>query len=392
MSSISKITRKDGKTAYKVSFDVPRYNNTRRKTSHTFPPDTPYSTVKAFAAERDREYRNGREKLLDDNDITLRELSEIWLNDFLIGLSPSTVKSYEFILKNNKPYGLLNSLGDIQVRNINLTVWQGYIKKLSKNNISPKTIKNINMVIGCLMKLAVKLGVISRERNPMEDVILPKISKRKIEAYTEQEVKEILDRAKADENDKIYLLMLIALFTGARRGEISAMKFSKIDFEKSTIIIDENRIQIHGKDYIKQPKTESGIREIAIPQILLSELKKAHTDYCRRRLKYGKDFCDSGYVFTHDNGTPYTSSGLSNIYQRFLKRNPQISKKNFHMLRHTYCSILLSNNVDLKTVSTNMGHSGIQITANVYAHTYAESKRKAAEKLDNLFNENTHTA
>ena len=369
-----------------MSFDVPRYNNTRRKTSRTFPPDTPYSTVKAFALEKDREYRNGKEKLLDNSDITLAELSEIWLNDFLIGLSPSTMSYYSQILHNSKPYGLLNSIGDIPVRKITLTVVQGYINRLVKQGISPKSIKNINMVIGCLMKLSVKLGIIPRERNPMEDVTLPRLSKRKIDAYTEQEVKEILECAKNDQNDKIYLLMLIALLTGARRGEINAMKFSKIDFENSTITIDENRMQIHKKDYTKQPKTESGIREIAIPKILLSELKKAHLDYRKRKLKYGKEFHDTGYVFTHPDGTPYTSSGLSNLYQRFLHRNPQIPKKNFHMLRHTYCSILLSNNVDLKTVSTNMGHSSVQITANVYAHTYAESQRKAAEKLDNLFN------
>ena len=386
MSSISKITRKDGKTAYKVCFDVPRYNNTRRKSSHTFPPDTPYSTVKAFALEKDREYRNGKERLLDDNDITLKELSEIWMNDFLVGLSPTTMINYERILKNSKPYGVLNALGNIPVKKINLTVLQGYINRLVKQGISPKTIKNTSMVLGCLMKLAVKLGIIPRERNPMEDLILPKMNKHKIEAYTEQEVKEILERAKEDENEKIYLLMLIALFTGARRGEISAMKFSKINFEQSTITIDENRVQIHKEDIVKQPKTESGIREIAIPRILLSELKKAHLDYGKRKMKYGKDFCDSDYVFTHPNGKPYTPSGLSNLYQRFLKRNPQIPKKNFHMLRHTYCSILLSNNVDLKTVSTNMGHSGVQITANVYAHTYAESQRKAAEKLDDIFN------
>lgn len=386
MSSISKITRKDGTKVYKVSYDLPRYNNVRKKSSRTFPPSTPYKEVKAFALQKDREYQMGKELLIENTDITLNELSQIYLNDFLTGLSPSTIINYKRILNNSKPYGLLNVLGSYPIKKLNLTVLQSYINSLSKEGLSPKTIKNTSMLISSILKLAVKLGIITKERNPIDDLILPKKSQRKIEAYTEEEVKEILSKGKGDSNKYIYLLLLIALFTGARRGEISAMKFSKIDFENAIITIDENRLVISGEEIIKSPKTSNGIREIAIPEMLLIELKKAHQDYKIRKFKYGQEFFDSDFIFTNEKGKPYSPSSLSGMYSRFLKRNPQIPNKNFHALRHTYCTILISQNIDLKTTSVLMGHHGIQLTADTYASAYSETKKKAAEKLDNLFN------
>ncbi|MDD6479442.1 MAG: tyrosine-type recombinase/integrase [Oscillospiraceae bacterium] len=391
MSSISKINR-DGKTLYKVCFDLPRYNNKRRKSSRTFPPKTPYAEVKAFALQKDREYQTGKKLLVENSNITFKELAEIYLKEFLIGLSPTTIASYESILKNSKPYGVFNVIGNLPINKVNLTCLQGYILRLSEEGISAKTIKNTYMVISSVFKLAIKMGIITKDRNPMDDVVLPKLTKPNADAYTEEEVKLILQRAKEDNNDKIYLLLLVALFLGLRRGEIIGLKFSKIDFKTGKITIDENRVVVKGKAYVKPPKTNSGIREVIAPKLLMDELRKVYNDYLTHKLKYGKGFIDSEAIFTHNNGTPYTPQGIGNLYQRFLKRNPDIPPKNFHMLRHTFCSQLLRANLDIKTVSALMGHSHIDITLTRYAHSYEEGKKEAAEKLDNIFNNSFESA
>ena len=190
-----------------MCFELPRYNNKRRKSSHTFPANTPYAEVKAFALEKDREYNNGKELLVENSDITFKELSEIYRKNFLLGKSPSTIEGYVRALENSKPYGILNYMGDVPVKKITLTFLQAYINELNRY-LSSKSIKNYRMVLGSIMKLAVKLGIISKERNPVEDLIIPKVEMPEVEAYTEDEVKNILATAKEDISNEAYLLLL----------------------------------------------------------------------------------------------------------------------------------------------------------------------------------------
>lgn len=385
MASIQKVKLKSGQTVYKVCYELPRYNNQRRKSSHTFPPHTPYAEVKAFALERDREYRNGKELLVENSDITFRELSEIYIKDFLLGKSPSTINGYKRVLENSKPYGILNYMGDMPVKKITLTFLQGYINELSRN-LSSKSVKNYRMVIGAIMKLAVKLGIITKDRNPVDDLIMPKVEIPEVEAYTEDEVKTILATAKEDISDEAYLLLLFLFFTGCRRGEAVAISFDRIDFENSKIIVAENKIVVDRQEYIKSPKTAAGRREIYIPQILLDELKKAKHNYDILKFKLGANFVDSGCVFHKEDGSSYSPMGLSNIYWRFFKRHPELKRLKMHSTRHSFCSLLLANNVDVKTVQSVLGHKHLNTTLMTYAHAYEERKQAAANTLNNIFN------
>lgn len=385
MSSIQKIkSKKTGQTLYKVCFELPRYNNKRRKSSHTFPPNTPYAEVKAFALEKDREYNNGKELLVENSDITFKELSEIYRKNFLLGKSPSTIEGYVRALENSKPYGILNYMGDVPVKKITLTFLQAYINELNRH-LSSKSIKNYRMVLGSIMKLAVKLGIISKERNPVEDLIIPKVEMPEVEAYTEDEVKNILTTAKEDISNEAYLLLLFLFSTGCRRGEAAAITFDRVDFENSKITIAENKIVVDRQEYIKSPKTASGRREIFIPKILLDELKKAKRDYDVLKFKGGPEFVDSNCIFHKQDGSSYSPMGLSNIYWRFFKRHPELKRLKMHSCRHTFCSILLSNNVDVKTVQSSMGHKHLTTTVMTYAHAYESRKQAAANTLNNIF-------
>lgn len=145
---------------------------------------------------------------------------------------------------------------------------------------------------------------------------------------------------------------------------------------------------IEGREYIKEPKTDAGIRKIYVPEQMMGVLREYYRRYRMNRLKLGKDFHDSGYVVSKENGEAFTPQGISTKYLRFMKRNAdKIRYLKFHGLRHTYASILCENGTPVKTVQHNLGHSDVALTLQVYAHSYQTTQIEAAQKLGTMVDE-----
>ena len=97
---------------------------------------------------------------------------------------------------------------------------------------------------------------------------------------------------------------------------------------------------------------------------------------------FGKKFLDSGYLLTTQIGTPLTPDRVYNIYHNFMKEKSGLRYLRMHKIRHTYASLAISNNTDIKTVQEILGHASASITLNVYSHAYNEKKKSYAQKLD----------
>lgn len=200
----------------------------------------------------------------------------------------------------------------------------------------------------------------------------------------------MLRLSETDGNPNIQLFVAIALLAGLRRGELAALKWEDVDFEKGFLIINKSKIVIDKKEYIKAPKTNSGNRKIYVPELLLKILKKYRERYIINKLKYGRNFNDSGYVAAQENGTPFSPQGISNCYVRFMKRHSgEIRYLKFHGLRHSYASLLIENGENPKTVQHNLGHSDVSLTLQIYSHSYESAQKNAADKLNETVSLNT---
>lgn len=166
---------------------------------------------------------------------------------------------------------------------------------------------------------------------------------------------------------------------------MAGLRWENVNFDEGYIYICESRVVVEGgKEYIKSPKTQAGIRKIYMPEQLVNILKEYHTRYLENKLKYGKKFKDKGYVLSKPDGEPFSPQGISNNYLRFMERHKdKIRYLKFHGLRHTFASILInnSNNVNIRTVQKLLGHSDVSLTLSIYSHSFKETEQEAAKCL-----------
>ena len=205
------------------------------------------------------------------------------------------------------------------------------------------------------------------------------------EVFTFQEAQHFLevldDLPKKEINKKVSLKIL--LLTGVRYGELNGLRWSDIDFEKRVIHVRRNRLYspLVGT-YEKTPKTRTSVRDIPIATDLLEDLKE-YQEWFRTADDAFDSKLDEYYLVVGDDRQPLTNSVLRHWLKSIEQKNG-LKPVCCHGLRHTYCSLLLSQNVPIQTVSRYMGHSDSTITLKVYSHFIADTQEKALYALDAL--------
>lgn len=197
------------------------------------------------------------------------------------------------------------------------------------------------------------------------------------EYFQPDELARILDALESEDIKHRTMIHLLAV-TGCRLGEITGLKWSKIDFENQEIKIDASLHYLPSVGVFEGPTKTKNTRFITIPKETIALLKEYRRWQSGQRLLHGAEWKDMGYVFTNDNGTPIISSTVNGWLDRFSARHgfPHIHP---HAFRHTAASIMISSGVDIVTVSKMLGHANTSMTTDTYSHIIEETKRKASE-------------
>lgn len=384
----SKIILEEGteRERIKVTYDVPTNGRvTRKRKSKTFPPGTPKKVIDRFVREVEQELEKG--EFLDYTKRTFSDLGDEYFEKYVRFLSPITLQGYRHMYQTPS-YGLRAFFGDVRLERITTALVQDYINLLDDRNLSPKSIKNRVMLLHAIIGKGIKLNYLKRGYNPVEEVELPKLKKKKIEAYSEDEIRELLEAVDRDGTLNLKLIIYLMLGTGVRKGELCAITFDSINLEKRELYINANVVDVDGKLYIKEPKTAAGVRTIALPETVIAVIKEAMLDYKKRKLKT-TNFVDSGYLMTKPNGEQLYPDTVYNIHRRFMMSHPELRYLSLHKLRHTFASISISHNVDVKTLQETLGHSNASVTLDTYSHGYFGNKMKQADLLDDtIFSKN----
>lgn len=304
-------------------------------------------------------------------------------------LSPATYEFYK--LKINSL--ILPALGHLKLKDINPSHIQKFINQLAaapKENrnglpneqgetLSPSTVRRYLTILQAIFKQAVKLGLISESPAKVERLTLPKAQAPKIEIFTKQEAAQMLE-ALENEDLQFQTLIQLAIFTGARRGELVALKFSDIDFEQRKITIERAAYKIKGQPLATKPPKDYETRTVTINESCVDLLKMLKAEKLSESQRLGSQWIGGNWVFTQWNGEMMNPMTPTKQFSKFLARNG-LKHRKFHSLRHTSATLLLYAGVNIKQVQGRLGHGDIE-TTNKYLHLIEEADVEAVNKLD----------
>ncbi|MBQ3206358.1 MAG: site-specific integrase, partial [Peptococcaceae bacterium] len=317
---------------------------------------------------------------------TFEDVADNYFKHYCINLEANTISGYMSIYTRQN--GLRAFFGKMKLKQIDTNTVQLYISQLNAHGSSPKTISNTIGLLSTIMKHCVALQYINR--NPVDGTTLPKkIKNLEVKAYTPEQVQQLL--AISQNNHFIHTVIALGTLAGLRRGEMAALTWDRVNLDDNpSIKIKESKYHVSKTlglpEYsgIKTPKTTASIRTIPIPDTLVRILKQEKRHYAECKLRYGARFKDSNCVLFKEDGSSYEVCTLSNGYTKFMRKHPEIPYCTLHQLRHTFASMLASNNTPIKDVQELLGHSDISTTMNVYTHGFEESKRTAITELNRL--------
>ena len=232
--------------------------------------------------------------------------------------------------------------------------------------LSSTTVRSLHLMLHNAFERAIKERLILR--NPTEDCIAPKVQKIEMQILSPEHIKDYLEAA---DRRGLLPMFYLELVTGLRKGEITALLWSDLDEANCTISVSKQASW--GTEHrliLSRPKTGNSILEVSIPQDAVELLKQEHTKHP-----------DNPWMFPSGRtGEMYHPDSVVTLHKRILK-DAGLEHIRFHDLRHTFSTLALQNGVDLKTVSSMLGHYDAGFTLRTYTHVTRQMQQKAAEKM-----------
>ena len=232
------------------------------------------------------------------------------------------------------------------------------------------TVSKYNSLIHACVKDAIYDGVIAKDFVQNTNIVFNRKKTRVIDYLSIDEMNRLVNYILKTKNPNFTskYMILLAIYTGARLGELQALTWKDINFNFKTISITKSWHE--GLQKFKDTKNESSKRIIRVNESVLTVLKDL-------KLK-NKDM-----VFKNQYSTVPTSSGVNKTLRECLKAC-EIDKPSFHFhsLRHTHVAFLLSKGIDLYIISKRLGHSDISTTSRVYSYLIDEYKMKSDNEIE----------
>ena len=334
---------------------------------------------------------------VEGKSLKFTDFVEIWKRDYgSKELAPSTYKRYLGILESR----IIPYFGHFHVDKIKPTDIMQFYDLLSKdtqivrrknNNgkktgkpLSPKTIVEHHRLLHAMLQKAVYWQMIVS--NPAERVQAPKTKKPKRKYYDDEQSKALISGLMelTEEQFKYKVAIILTIFTGVRLGELMGLEWDDINFRDGIVSINRSSQYLADKGvFTKVPKTESSIRDVAIPDFVVSLLEEYKYWYDEQKYQYGELWIDSNRLFIQADGRPMHPSTISKWFEKFVAQIglPVI---NFHGLRHTNATLLIAQNIDVSVVAARLGHAQITTTYNFYVHPIISHNKTAGFALENL--------
>lgn len=334
---------------------------------------------------------------LENENILFTAFLDKWLQSVKPILKPATWESYDKTVSGKiKPYFEQKNYRFREMKPEIFTEYFVYLATEGKSNgkggLSYKTVKNIRGVLSSAYEYAIENSYI--KDNPVLKSKMPSFAhsiKSDVPEYSAEQVRKLL--LFATENDShIYIFLLLALYTGLRKGELLALTWDDVDYDKKLLRVNKSRTGSRKAitAQITTPKTESSNRKIPLNDTVLEALKAE-----KKRQNEHAEILGNGYDKSHSFivrtvlGKPYVNLSAINRVVNRLTENAGLPHCTIHGFRHSVASILDDNGVPIQDISVLLGHESVQTTERIYINRRKTAKAETIETLDNAINLNT---
>ena len=335
---------------------------------------------------------------VEPNNLTVSSWLKEWLEVYALPtVKQSTYVSYEGYVRLH----LAPALGGIKLTQLTTESIQRFFNGKKKTH-SPKYMRNIfNMLHAALDQAVVNRKI---NRNPTFGVKLPQIPPKEMRVLSKEE-QAGLQATVLRQPEVQGFGIIFALNTGVRLGELLAFQWKDIHEQRRTIRVRQTlgRLQkvdadgnvflrsnmadpsVHSTEIaIRAPKTTTSLREIP----LFPELWEGLMAYRQKQLvlmeAMGADYDDQDYIFCTARGKPHDPRVFEDIYKRALSETG-IADATFHSLRHTFATRALESGMDIKVLSSILGHAQASTTLNRYGHALPDHKRASMDKMRSFY-------
>ncbi|MFT8632663.1 MAG: tyrosine-type recombinase/integrase [Liquorilactobacillus ghanensis] len=357
---MASIRKKNGKYQVRVSWYDDQ--NKRRFKTKTF---VKKSEATSYANEL--EVLKSKDFISADSSMPFTEYFWNWFETYK---EPSVSDRTKLTYK--QAYNALNShLGKTAIENIDRRKYQMFITNYGKHH-AKSTVSKYNSLIHACVKDAIYDGVISKDFVQNTSLVFNKKKTRIIDYLSIDEMNHLVDHILKTKNANFTskYMVLLAIYTGARLGELQALTWKDINFNFRTISITKSWHE--GLQEFKDTKNESSKRVIRVNESVLNVLKELKVK-------------NKNMIFKNQYNTIPTSSAVNKTLRECLKAC-EIDKPSlhFHSLRHTHVAFLLSKGIDLYIISKRLGHSDISTTSRVYSYLIDEYRMKSDNKIESI--------
>ena len=377
-------------------------NGKQIRETATFVPD-PTKTEKQnmkdlqlFALDFEKKVKSG--KYLDGEKITFKDFVNTWKEDYAAQhLQQTTIETSEQILRDHVlPVIGHMKLARIQPANL-IRLYNNMIKQRNDGTTpgySTATITRTHAVISGILSTAKRWNIILD--NPAERVTPPKQAETTegVKFFTAEQTALFLDEVDSETangtlKEQFKLYFHLAIYCGLRRSELVALEWSDLDFVNNTVSISKATVHVHGGAMTKEPKSRRSARVISVPVSVMAIAKQHRAEQLRYQMSLGTYWQGENYLFIRDNGQQMNPQTPTKVFRKIVQRynlaaDEPLPDIPLHGLRHTSATLLISQNVDVRTVSGRLGHAQTRTTLDIYAHQLTEIDRAAAVALEDL--------
>jgi integrase len=300
-------------------------------------------------------------------DQTLADAAAEWLAGARAGAiltrsgdpyKPSAIRAYDEALRMR----VLPELGKRKLCELTRVDLQRFVGRLMGLGLGASTVRNTLIPVRAIYRHAIAYGEVSL--NPATGLQLPAVRGMRDRVAAPEEASKLLELVP----DRDRAIWATTMYAGLRRGELLALRWSDIDFDRSLIHVERGWDMYEG---IIGPKSRAGTRTVPMVRALRAHLAAHQLLTGARR----------HFVFGRSEDLPFNERAVSNRANKAWAA-AGLTGITLHECRHTYASLMIAAGVNAKALSSYMGHSSVTITLDRYGHLFPGNESEAANLLD----------